>query len=75
LRDAATLTLTLPSASDVQVALYDVLGRRVRTFADGRYPAGAHVVTVRAAGLAPGLYLVRLHAEGSSRTQRLTVVR
>src|SRR5690606_34919409 len=39
-RGAATVTLTLARPSEVEVAVYDVLGRRVTTVASERFPAG-----------------------------------
>ncbi len=72
----ATLRLTLDRTQRVTVALYDVLGRRVRTLHDGEL-AGAttHDVAVEAAGLASGVYLVRVTGAAGTATRRLTVVR
>jgi hypothetical protein len=62
--DAATIGITLPAAADVRVALFDVLGRAVLTAQDGPLEAGAHEVTIDAAGLAPGAYLARVWVAG-----------
>jgi hypothetical protein len=77
---AATVGFALPEASDVRLAVYDAVGRRVATLADGRYEAGRHELRWdgrSGAGLrlASGLYLVRLEAGAQTRTSRLTVVR
>ncbi|HLA63518.1 MAG TPA: hypothetical protein VK610_03775, partial [Rhodothermales bacterium] len=52
----ARLLLRLGRAADVDLALYDALGRRVRTLVAGSMGAGTHGVDVGAEGLSPGLY-------------------
>ena len=58
----ATLTLGGWSGDRGTVALYDVLGRRVLTY------DAAPTVTLAVDGLAPGLYLLRIEAEGRAAT-------
>jgi hypothetical protein len=67
----------LPREGDVTIGIYDVRGRLVRTLADARYPAGPHSVEWDASrgDLAAGIYFVRLHADGATRTARLAVIR
>ena len=54
-----TLRLRLDEASEVDLALYDALGRRVRTLVAGALAAGAHPVEVGGEGLRAGLYFAR----------------
>lgn len=70
-----TLALTLAQQGEVQVTLFDVLGRRVRELTNGRFAAGDHRVTVDASGLASGVYLVRASTPSGSTVQRITMVR
>ena len=55
----------LPQASRVQVAIFDVLGRRVAMLVDSRQEAGAHQInwTADAAG---GIYFYRLEANSGA---------
>lgn len=64
---------TLPQASTVRLALYDLAGRRVATLVDQDQSAGAYRVSLAAAGrtLAAGGYVARLEAGSFSRTVRL----
>ncbi len=71
----ATLGFALPTAAEVRLAVYDVLGREVAVLADGRQEAGEHAVVFDGAGLAGGVYLVRLDVGGQVQTQRLTLLR
>ena len=56
---ATALVLTLGAPADVEVTLFDALGRQVRVLHDGPLPAGAHRLAVEAGGLGPGLYFAR----------------
>ena len=69
------LRFELSAPAQARLAVVDVLGREVAVAADGPFGAGAHVATVDTSGLAPGVYVVRLSAEGSVHSTRLTVVR
>jgi hypothetical protein len=60
---------------EVTLAVYDVLGRRVRSLAEGPQRAGRHEVAFDASGLASGVYFVRLVTPAGQATRRLTVVR
>jgi len=69
-----------PRAEHVRVTLVDLAGRRVRTFADGETPAGAHTVRWNErddAGrmVADGIYFLELEAEGRKLETRVAVLR
>lgn len=70
-RDATTLTFALPAPTEIRLEVFDALGRRVATVAEGSRPAGTHEVTFAARDLPPGLYLVRLTAGSQTATRRL----
>ena len=73
-RQQATIRYTLPRAQDVTIALYDVLGRRVRTLTQDQQTAGRHEQTVDLSGLSSGAYFVRMRTGDATHTRRLTVV-
>ena len=74
-RGMATVSLRLAEATDVQVRVYDVLGREVAMLAEGRLEAGTHRFVLDAA-LPAGLYVIRVELGGARvLTQRLTVLR
>ena len=74
-RGAAAVRYTLPTAERIDLAVYDVLGRRVATLATGRQAAGTHTARLDGRSWPSGVYLVRLLAGGRAHTQRVTVVR
>ncbi|HEX9950767.1 MAG TPA: alpha-amylase family glycosyl hydrolase [Rubricoccaceae bacterium] len=71
----AAVRYALAEASDVTLAVYDVLGRRVAVLAEGAQAAGSHTADLNADVLPPGLYLVRLVAGDQTRVVPLTVAR
>lgn len=71
----ATIEFSLGTASDVRLDVFDVLGRRIATLADGPMAAGDHSVRLDARGLSSGTYLYRLAAGEVMVTKRLTVIR
>lgn len=72
---AAAISFNLPEEARVTVGLYDLSGRRVATPLDAPLPGGRHSLALDTAGLEPGVYLVRLTADGEAATTRLAVVR
>jgi photosystem II stability/assembly factor-like uncharacterized protein len=75
----STLEFALGSPQSVEIALYDVKGRRLRTLASGMQAAGAHRIAfdLRADSgrkLASGLYLLRVVTSRTTTVRRLTVV-
>jgi len=74
-RDRATVSYALPEPASVQLAVYDVLGRRVAVLDEGRREAGVHRLTWEAGNAASGVYLLRLSADGQRRTREVMHVR
>ena len=73
-RGGATVTLSLPEAGEIGVSVYDAMGRLVGEYRQPA-PSGEHRLAVPVAGVAPGVYLVRVHTPSGVGVQRMTVVR
>ncbi len=71
----ADVSFTLETSARVRAEVYDALGRRVAVLVDDLRPAGDQRVTLDASGLAPGVYVVRVEAEGRVAATAVTVVR
>ncbi len=74
------IRFVLPQAGRATLAVYDVLGHRVRTLVDGVQPAGERSITWdsrddRGAAVASGIYFYRLSANGVTQTRKLTLMR
>lgn len=56
----ATIRFEVAQAGDAEIAVFDLIGRRVATVTAGRRPAGVHEVRFDAHDLPSGSYFVRL---------------
>jgi hypothetical protein len=65
----------VPVAGNVQLTVYDVLGREVATLVNETEPAGIHEVRFDAVGLASGVYLYRMQAGGFVQTRSMMLMR
>ena len=75
-----TIEFSLPAAGHVHLALYDILGQRVRTLIDGRRLSGLHRIVWdglndggRTAG--SGVYFCRLKAGNREATRRMLLLK
>ena len=75
LSSSATVRFALREASDVALVAYDVLGKEVARVVEGPYAPGTHEATFEAAGLAPGVYLLRFAAGAVVQTQQVVIAR
>ncbi len=63
----------LDKGADVEMNVYDVMGRLVGVLADGFVPSGMHEVVFSGSGLSSGEYFLRMSVEGSVRTIKMTL--
>ncbi len=68
-----SVRFSLGEASDVRLAVYDVLGREVAVLVDGTLEAGQHTATFDARGLSSGTYVYRLVTGQTVQTGRMTL--
>lgn len=69
------ITFTLPRRATVELALYAIDGRRLRTLAEGLRDAGDHTLRLATDGLQPGVYFYTLSVGQQKLTRKLSVVR
>ncbi len=74
-RDRTMIRYTLGAPSQVTLTVYDVLGRRVATLAEGMQAAGTHDVQFDSAALASGTYFYRLGTEVGQQMRKMVVVK
>jgi hypothetical protein len=72
---ATNIRMVLPDQSDVVLEVYDMIGRRVATLADGSYPAGTHNFSWDASGVASGMYIYRLRTGQKAMTKKMLLVK
>jgi hypothetical protein len=59
---STTIKFALPTASNISLKVYDVLGKEVATLAEGRYEAGAFTATFDAKNMNSGVYFYTLRS-------------
>ena len=64
-----TIQYSIPTAVDVRLSIYNVLGDEIDVLATGLQQPGSHIVRWNAARFSSGMYFCRLHA-GEFRTTR-----
>jgi len=76
--DGNPLTVAFSLSKDVQdlqLSLFDILGREIAVLASGRYSAATHHVSLDASavggGIVPGVYVLRMTASGKTSTTKL----
>ncbi len=65
----------IPSASNVHLAVYNVLGQKVATLVDNHMSAGVHVVQFNASQLSSGLYFYRLRAGNFVMNKKMMLIK
>jgi len=70
-----TIAFDLPSRADVEISIYDLLGRKVDEFDLGMKPAGHHTFEYSANALASGIYMYRLKAGGASDIRKMVLLK
>jgi hypothetical protein len=69
------ISYSVPKSGEVELAVFDIVGHKVATLAAGVMSAGRHEVSWNGASVAAGVYFYRLSFEGTTRTNRMAVVR
>jgi hypothetical protein len=69
------ISYELPQQSDVQLVVFDMIGREVATLVNETVQAGIHNVNFDAANLSSGVYIYRLQAGSTVLSRKLTVIK
>jgi hypothetical protein len=70
---ATSFVVSLPAAANVDLAMYDLAGRRVATLAHGTLAAGDRTFTWQPGRVPSGMYFARLVVNGEVRSSRVTL--
>ena len=70
-----TVKYGLPEAGQVNLAVYDLSGRKVMELANGENTAGVHEMDINCTDLTSGIYILSLNANRVNLTQKLVLVK
>jgi enterochelin esterase family protein len=72
---STVITWQLAFGGAVELSVYNITGQKVAVLFDERQPAGFHSIEWDASGLASGVYLYRLEAEGYVQTRKMILMK
>jgi hypothetical protein len=80
LTTGTTIRFSLPASAQVSLEVFNVLGQKVNTLADGKLDAGYHTIKWNGtdrngAKLASGVYIYQLRTMDKTLTKRMTILR
>jgi photosystem II stability/assembly factor-like uncharacterized protein len=70
-----TIEFALPATSEVSLAVYDMLGRRVALLVNGQLTTGQHRIQFNASSLPSGMYLYRLTTPTGAVTKKMMLIK
>ena len=72
---ATKITYSLPRLSKVEIRIYDILGKKVRTLVNEEKPAGTYEINWQAANLPSGVYFYQLIAGTYVQTKKMILLK
>jgi len=69
------ISFSLPTASEIQLEVYNSLGTLVKTIASGSFPAGNHSLSFNAGSLPSGVYFYRLNTATFTETKKMILIK
>jgi len=72
---STSIRFSIPASSDVQLNVFDMLGRQVASLVHGLLPAGEHGVMFDASDLGSGIYLYSITTPSQKVTRTMTLVK
>ncbi len=72
---STNISFGLPNRSNVELIVYDLLGRKVATVFNGSKASGFHTVSFDASNLSSGIYLYQLRTDFGVVSKRMTLMK
>ena len=72
---STTIEFALPEKAHVTLEIFNLLGQKVATIADGEFAAGVHAVTWQAENASSGIYFYRLNAGSEAITRKMALLK
>jgi hypothetical protein len=69
------INFQIPANSDVELAVYNLLGQKIKTLFDGHKQAGSYSVIFDGTNLSSGIYLCRLKSAEYFETRKLVLTK
>jgi len=70
-----TISFELAEAGEINLAVYDVLGREIEALGTGHWASGKYSIVWKAENQASGIYFIRLQIPETSQTQKVVLMK
>jgi len=70
-----TINYDIPLKQKVQLRIYDIMGRVVKTLVNEEQVPGRYSIQYHAKGLASGVYFIRLQSQGVDKAMKMTLLK
>ena len=70
-----TISYDLPFSTNVQIEIYDILGRSVQTLVNKEETVGKHIVEFDASNLGSGIYMYKIHTENYTQVKKMLLIK
>ncbi|RFM23264.1 MAG: T9SS C-terminal target domain-containing protein [Candidatus Thermochlorobacter aerophilum] len=72
---STTIRFTIPNTENVQLDVFDMLGRKVATLVNQRLAAGTYTVQFNASQLSSGMYFYRISAGNFKQAMKMMLIK
>lgn len=72
---STNIAFNLPSAGEVSLKVYNLLGQEVATLIDGKLGSGSHTVSFNASQLTSGMYIYRFQTRNHLQTKKMMLIK
>jgi|AP12_2_1047962.scaffolds.fasta_scaffold14528_2 Secretion system C-terminal sorting domain len=72
---STTIRYSIPESGDVEIVIYDALGKEIQTLITGYHDTGVYEVNFDATGLTSGIYFYQINAVSFVETRKLVLMK
>ena len=65
----------IPDRSHINISLYDLAGRKIKTLVNSTHRAGYYHLTLLSDNLNSGIYLVKIISKDEVQTRKITIIK
>ena len=72
---STTIEFSLPRKANIQLDVYNVLGKKVANLADGNYASGNYSIVFDAKNLPSGIYFYQLKTDNYNEVKKMELIK
>ena len=71
----STIKYGIPNRDNIDISLYDLNGRKIKTFINTIHQEGHYELTITSDNLNSGLYLIKIISSDGAQSRKITVLK